>query len=198
MIWISILHVPSVPAIFYGCETYPCAEDQLAKLRSKTCDAILGASHSASPAIALLLASNSILDPAYFVLEQALRTARQWLSFQPDAMIREFFQIGTQFRGTNHSVKGPAAALKIYLQRIDWQLDSQGYLHVDPLIKLHLRDIPFSVLRKFLQLTWQQDLIRTLTNRHRLFAQPDISRCDTVQILNFPFRTKIGFGCCEK
>lgn len=78
------------PAMFHGCELFPCSKDMLTKTRSKVADALYGKCASMSPCIALLLAKPQILDPAFFVLQSSLRNAMSWLGTQ-DAETQSLF-----------------------------------------------------------------------------------------------------------
>lgn len=73
-----IIHTSIFPATFYGAEICPVSEELLTKIRSLTADALLGKSRSMSPGIALLLTKHEVLDPTFFVMCQAFRTAMGW------------------------------------------------------------------------------------------------------------------------
>jgi exonuclease III len=86
-----ILRSSVFPAMFYGTELFPVANDQLAKVRSAAAEALVGQSRSMSPALVLFLTKGSILDPEFVVISQALRTAVQWLSKQTPSARKTFF-----------------------------------------------------------------------------------------------------------
>ena len=175
------------PTAFYGAEIFPVAEDMLNKFRSHTAEAIFGKSPSMTPCLALLLTKPCILDPAYYVTEQALRAASKWLRTQSHQVQTAFFTTAAQFQRGTMAVKGPAAALQRYLAKISWQIDSNGYIHVDTFIKLHLVRDSFLRVKHVLILAWQQQLLTMLSQRYSLFHMPDISRVDTCGVLQtFP------------
>lgn len=175
------------PAMFHGSDIFPCSSDQLATVRSKTASAVLGHTPSMTPSIALLLTKPTILDPGFYVIQSALRQAIAWLRAQTEATQHAFFHIAATFTGHVSKAKGPAASLCVYLMRLNWQIDKQGFVHVDTFVKLHLVRDSFQTFTVFLQLAWQKDLVVSLTERFKLYHMPDISRADTVQILNrFP------------
>lgn len=171
------------PAIFYGAELFPVSDDMLHKLRSGAAEALLGKSQSMSPAIPLLLTANTILDPGYYVVLQAIRTAMQWLVVQNETVQKDFFRTAAQFQGLSKQTKGPASTLRHYLNKFAWQIDAEGFVHVDDFIKLHFLRDSFQSFRHFLMQAWQKQLILTHTARHSLFHLPDISRQDTVTVL---------------
>eukprot|EP00438_Fugacium_kawagutii_P033515 Skav222490 [mRNA] locus=scaffold1835:167452:172077:- [translate_table: standard] len=170
-------------SMFYGAEIFPCNPDLLAKARSKAADALLGHTPSLTPAIALLLTKPAILDPGFYVIMSALRQAIAWLRTQDHDTCMSFFARAASFVGHTSAIKGPAASLSVYLSRIDWQIDKQGYVQVDTFIKLHLVKDSFQHFVVFLQLAWQNHLVITHTNRQKMFHLPDISRVDTVAVL---------------
>lgn len=86
-----VLRSSVFPAMFYGTELFPVANDQLAKVRSAAAEALVGQSRSMSPAVVLFLTKGSILDPEFVVISQALRTAVQWLSKQTPSARKTFF-----------------------------------------------------------------------------------------------------------
>lgn len=93
-----ILRSSVYPAMFYGTEIFRVATeifrvaiDSLAKVRSAAAEALVGQSHSMSPALVLFLTNGGILDPEFAVLSQALRTAVQWISHQTDAKQKGVF-----------------------------------------------------------------------------------------------------------
>ena len=175
------------PTAFYVAEIFPVAEDVLNKFRSHTAEAIFGKSPSMTPCLALLLTRPCILDPAYYVTEQAIRAASRWLRTQTQHVQKAFFITASQFQGMTTAVKGPAAALQRYLAKLTWQIDSNGYIHVDTFIKLHIVNDSFQRIKHFLILAWQQQLLTMHSQRYSLFHMPDISRVDTCGVLRaFP------------
>ena len=175
------------PTVFYGAETFPFSDDMLAKMRSATAVALVGKSSCLSPALVLLLTRNAILDPEFFVMAQALRTAMQCLPTQPALRQKQFFAAASSFVGGNRNTRGPASTLKHLLTKISWTIDYDGWVHVDGFLKFNLLRDGFPRIRHFLTLAWQNRLIMMHTARHSLYSLPDISRTDTVAILKqFP------------
>eukprot|EP00438_Fugacium_kawagutii_P002099 Skav218449 [mRNA] locus=scaffold538:139381:143205:- [translate_table: standard] len=169
---------------FYGSEIFPPSQDVLKHFRSKAADAIYGASTSMAPSLALLFGKSQILDPGYQLIWKALVTARRWLSTATHADRRVFYDLVASFQGTLNKVKGPASALAIYLQEIDWGLTRDGWLLCDPFVKLHLVDSSLPRLKAWLTLTWQRDVPIRFTERKHLYNLQAISRIDTIRILN--------------
>eukprot|EP00435_Cladocopium_sp_Y103_P002124 s820_g1.t1 len=178
-----LLQTSVFPAMFYGAELFPVAQDMLSKVRSAAADALLGKSHSMSPAIPLSLTKNAILDPGYFVVLQALRSAMHWLSLQSRQVCQQFFQVAASFTGCTRNTKGPATTLKHYVTQFAWNIDKLGYIWIDGVVKVHLLRDGFPRLKWFLDRAWHQQLILMHTARFSQINLPDISRLDTVAVL---------------
>lgn len=125
------------PCMFYGVECRPIAVDQLQKIRSRTCDALLGASRTSTPAFALLLNSNGILDPAHWTLTRTVLAARHFLLLFPEFQA-DFLNILANFNGTLNCVRGPASAFAWQLHQLSWACTRQGLLHVSSHISISL------------------------------------------------------------
>ena len=171
------------PATLYGCEIFPPPCDLLTRLASQAADALLGKSKAMSPCIALLLLGSQILDPTFVSIHMALRAARTWL-FRSNAQHRHwFFHLVATGTGRSQDIKGPASALRYYLDLVAWQCDKLGYIQVAPFLKIHLLHDSWHRIEFFLTQSWQHDLIVTRTHRTTLFGLRDISRADTAAIL---------------
>lgn len=144
------------PAMFYGSELFPVSSDMLSKVRTAAAEALVGSSHSMSPALVLLLTKGAILDPEFVVMTQAMRTAIQWLSKQTADVQKDFFLATAQFVGNTMNTKGPASTLKHYLNKLSWSFDCQGHLLIDGVIKCHLVRDGFHTIQRFMSLAWQQ------------------------------------------
>ena len=142
--------------MFYGSELFPVSSDMLSKVRTAAAEALVGSSHSMSPALVLLLTKGAILDPEFVVMTQAMRTAIQWLSEQTADVQKDFFLATAQFVGNTMNTKGPASTLKHYLNKLSWSFDCQGHLLIDGVIKCHLVRDGFHTIQRFMSLAWQQ------------------------------------------
>eukprot|EP00438_Fugacium_kawagutii_P021028 Skav205786 [mRNA] locus=scaffold340:103108:108078:+ [translate_table: standard] len=173
------------PAAFYGCETRPPADNLVSRMRTKVADAIFGSSSSMAPAVALLFGKRHLLDPGFQLVMHALRAARRWLYAASAAERRQFYDMVAKFRGGIAKVRGPAAALSLYLKQLEWELTREGFLLCGPFLQLHLLDSSFSDILILAQRAWQTDIFLKHTERKLLFhLQP--SRVETTQALK-PF-----------
>eukprot|EP00438_Fugacium_kawagutii_P031582 Skav225869 [mRNA] locus=scaffold810:352535:355828:- [translate_table: standard] len=171
------------PSVFHGVTIRPLAQEHLIKLRSQVANALFGTCHTMSPAIALLFTDNAILDPEYYMYETIIAQARRFLISAEQVQANAFLQIASQFSGTVRNVRGPASTLGYVLQEIGWQITNRGTLHVSPFESFAIHEVSFQRLRRFLQQSWQQDLIMTKTQRESWYRFPDLSRALTLPCL---------------
>ena len=102
-------------------------------------------------------------------------------------MRSRFFQVASQFQGKISTVKGPASALRLYLRKIDWDIDARGFLLVSVFERLHLAPTSLQEILLQVNLAWQRDFTTLYTSRKLLKGLPDISRLDTSRVLRaFP------------
>jgi len=171
------------PATLYGCEIFPPSGELLTRLASKAADALVGKSKAMTPCLVLLLLGSQILDPTFVAIQMALRAARNWL-FQSSSQDRHrFFHLVATASGRSHDIKGPASALRYYLDLVAWKCDKLGFIQVAPFLKIHLLQDSWQRVEYFLTQAWQQDLIVTRSHRTSLFGLPDVNRQDTVAVL---------------
>eukprot|EP00438_Fugacium_kawagutii_P000079 Skav218693 [mRNA] locus=scaffold1346:145670:150848:- [translate_table: standard] len=178
-VWLSSIY----PACFHGAETCPPAEDLVQRIRARVADAIYGASHSMAPSVALLLGKRHLLDPGFQLIIHAVRAARRWLHAASAAQRQQFFNLVATFRGGIAKVKGPAAALSLYLKQLEWDLTRDGTLLCGAFLRLHLVDTAFGDIVNFAQQAWQHDLFLKFTERKSLYHLK-LSRTETIQALN--------------
>eukprot|EP00438_Fugacium_kawagutii_P028108 Skav224953 [mRNA] locus=scaffold1186:122876:133880:+ [translate_table: standard] len=146
-------------------------------------DSIFGVSQSMSPALALLLGTKQILDPEFQLIVRAVRAARRWLDSATYQHRRSFYELAASFQGGLLKVRGPASALSHYLAPLNWWLEPDGTLQ-GGYVQLHILDDSFARIKMWLSLAWQNGLAYRLTDRKHIHDFPDISRCETVALLN--------------
>ena len=182
-----IVRTSVFPCMFHAVETRPIAHDTLRRIRTRVANAILGHSYSCSPAIALLLTKNGILDPGFWTLKKTLVAARQFLLRCTLDTRKIFLDLAASFGGNLTAVKGPASALAWQLHQVGWSITRDGLLHVSAFLSISLTESSVNRLSRFLVQAWQEDLVQMFTSRHSIFGLPDIASLPTTQMLNrFP------------
>ena len=172
------------PATLYGCEIFPPPGEILTRLTSQAANALVGKSKAMTPCLVLLLTGTTILDPTFQCIHMALRAAKTWLHQANQRDQHRFFHLTATATGRAADIKGPASALRYYLDILAWKCDKQGFLNVAPFLQIHLLQDSWQRIEAFLIQAWQQDLIVTRTHRTSQFGLPDVSRHDTIAILS--------------
>lgn len=172
------------PAAFHGAEVFPIGQQHLDRFRSKTAEAILQLPNtSMSPVIFFMALPSKLVDPALFVIQQALEHARFWLLQASLESQTAFFYRVAVHKGTIGSSKGPASALSMYLERIGWSINKQGQVSVGDFVQLNLLTCSIAELRHWSSRAWHYDAILCHTSRFSLRGYPAVDRTSTVQVL---------------
>ena len=179
-----ILVTSIYPVALHGTETKPPVQESFIKLRSQAARALYGDAHSMSPAIALLFGKKTILDPEFHFVVRLIATVRRFVASLAHRDQVDFFAIASRFHGTLAKVHGPAASLAFTLTNLGWQINNHGVIHVTAFVSLPLLTTSLQRIRRFLSLAWQCKLVQTFTCRYSWFHFPDISVCDTRDVLN--------------
>ena len=187
-----LVRTSAFPCMFHAVETRPIAHDTLRRIRTRVANAILGHSRSCSPAIALLLTRNGILDPGFWTLKKTLIAARQFLLRCNTETRETFLDHAASFGGNLTAVKGPASALAWQLHQVGWSISRVGLLHVSAFLSISILESSANRLSRFLVQAWQEDLVQMFTSRHSIFGLPDIASVPTIQVLNrFPDKHRL-------
>eukprot|EP00438_Fugacium_kawagutii_P015444 Skav221576 [mRNA] locus=scaffold1376:1136980:1140273:- [translate_table: standard] len=179
-----LIRVSVYPAMFHGTEIRPPSDATFARIRTKVADALIGHCHAASPIILLSLTSNVILDPEFWVTHRTIIMLKRLLTTYDDDKRKQFFALAARFNGSVANVRGPASALGYLLTKINWQITTQGTIHVTAFESFDFLHISKHRIGRFLTLAWMQDLIKCKTERFHSFAFPDIDRAATTRVLS--------------
>ena len=171
------------PKAFYGQETSLLGRPHFQDIRVAAAKALLGKHQPGLAAIANMIASNTLADPELYVIISAVRTAKQMLHQMTSQQRNQFYKVASQSKGTCASSKGPASALKGYLERLGIVFSPNGLLRLVSGINLHLCDTPFPTIANFLKEEWMRDLPIMTSERKTIIHAPLISRKHTQQVL---------------
>eukprot|EP00438_Fugacium_kawagutii_P005211 Skav208600 [mRNA] locus=scaffold598:192186:198849:+ [translate_table: standard] len=167
---------------FYGAELVPLGTSHTDRIRQATCDAILGPSHSRNSHVAMLCMPK-LLDPELFVIREAILAAQRFLNRATDDQRRQFLTLVCNHSGVSNRCRGPAGVLRHYLNRIDWQMDTEGFLHVTAFRKVQLQHLGSKQLTRFLEVAWSQDLLTLHSTRHAWKGHAPIHALETQRVL---------------
>jgi len=148
------------PAAFYAAELFVLGQQHLDSLRSLMVNAILGETcQSVNPAIFLACLDFRIVDPHLHLILQALKEARRYLFRCSPEEKASFLRIASTPQKMVGRSSGPASALKEYLHRIGWIMDSEGNIQVTNLLFENLLEAPFSRIKNFAIQAWMEQLL---------------------------------------
>eukprot|EP00438_Fugacium_kawagutii_P030650 Skav221856 [mRNA] locus=scaffold1175:112517:114841:+ [translate_table: standard] len=171
---------------FYGVELVPLGRAHTDSLRTAVGTALLGPSSSRNTYVALLCVPD-LLDPELYVIRAALLAAQRYLRKANQQARSAFLYLVSHHSGISAQCRGPAGALKHYLDRIDWTLDAAGKLHVSAFRTVPLLTVSRKRLTQLLLHTWSQDLLVLHATRKSWKGHPPIHPLETRRVLmQFP------------
>eukprot|EP00438_Fugacium_kawagutii_P030218 Skav204129 [mRNA] locus=scaffold2473:102891:112311:+ [translate_table: standard] len=152
------------PVAFYGAELVPLGCSHTDAIRTAVCDAVLGPSPSRNNYVAMLCMPG-ILDPELHVIKVAISAAQRYLRKASQSQRQSFIDAVCEHSGTSHKCRGPAGALRHYLNRIDWQLDKHGRLQVATFEFCDFLTLGAAKLTRLLLHAWSGDLLTLHSSR---------------------------------
>ena len=172
------------PLAFYAVENCALGRDHFHVLRVAAAQALVHHHRPGIAALATHLASKTMVDPEVYAIEQAIGSARKFLLRQTPESKKAFLWRTTRATGKSSAVRGPASALKNYLQRIGWNIDADGFLHTAGYLTLHILQTPWKDIKKFLAQDWLRDITTVFSERKALKGSPLIHRELTISLLD--------------
>ena len=172
-----------LPKAFYGQEISLLGKKHFQDIRVHAARALLGKHNAGVASLANMLASDSLEDPELYVIQNAVRASKKLLSSLSSDQRQQFYKLAAQAKGTCASTKGPASALKGYLERLGIGFSPTGTLMLLSGINVSLFDTPFPTIKKLLQEEWMRDLPILTTERKAILHAPKISRRLTRQVI---------------
>ena len=172
------------PQALYAVEVGALGQDHFRCHRQKAAQAIVHHTQVGIAALVNHLSSPILVDPECYAITQSIRSARKFFSKSSASAIEAFLHCSALSTGKSHAVRGPAAALKNYLQRIGWNIDKTGNLLTSTLVKLHITQTPWKTIKKTLEQDWLRDLIPMHTERKSLQGAPLPNRDLTVKLIS--------------
>lgn len=120
-----------LPLALYGAELLAIGQKHLSSLRSQIADALVGENvPSMSSSIFLHCATFHDLDPHIVVLFKAIKAAKKYLTCASQDAQAKFFKTMSQPVETSGLSKGPASALREYLQRKGLRCSPDGMIQI--------------------------------------------------------------------
>ena len=119
-----------------------------------------------NPFLALTTVTPRIQDPEVFAIMQAIKSAHRFLHHVSAEEQQTFFQIAAMAPKLANQITGPAQALRHYVQRLGWQIDRAGMLHIDGFLKLSLMWADQTQLILSVHKAWMENLTHELTRKN--------------------------------
>ena len=169
---------------FYCTEVALLGKSHFHELRNGAAQMLTHRRQPGVAALAVHLANPTLVDPEAYVIQQALRSAKKLsLRLIPSEM-QEFYRLASHASSHPSHIRGPASALRGYLERVGWQLTQQGQIITASGLNLHLEKTPFQVIQSILYQDWMRDLIPMSSTRTTLKGSPIPDRKLTIQVLS--------------
>ena len=111
------------PAALHAASSQVLGKRHFRDLRRSATKALLGDHKQASSFLACSCLVSGLDDPLLFVIIQLVRSIRRLYAYFPD-LAREMVNFSVGFQGP--VALGPASALKKYLEKIQWKINSDG------------------------------------------------------------------------
>ena len=176
----KIVTTACYPKALYGAERYFTGQRYVDQLRTETTKALLGEYNNLNGFIATMCLSKFVEDPELHLIKKAVTEARTFLTFASDELQRQFSHVVATYRGHFAHAIGPATALNLYLAKLDWQCDKEGFLHIDGFYRLHLVDTNVDTIVQALETSWMEHISQMMT-RQGFRNTPTICRTKTLQ-----------------
>ena len=158
------------PAALYGFESRLVSDDEVAKLRTGGCCAMLGQRPSANPTLALSVLTKRVTDPEVYLLCQSLMALQRMLFTQPELGRRWLSQTVCALQSPG-KIFGPATALAGLLRRNGWSLAPDGAASGPGHAKLHLCRHRPKAVRRAVSTAWLSQIPAKVGGRNgMLFA----------------------------
>ena len=171
----------------YGIETYACGEKYFQQLRTTLAAVLVGPYANTNPYIAVMCASSYVKDPELIAIQQAIKATRDFHYATDREHEKCFFFHSATSTAQPAQVIGPAGALKFYLAKLGWQIDKQGFIHIDAYITLHILDASLEIIHQAAELAWLQNLTTMAYTKKGQQNGPPINRFLTLRLLeSFP------------
>lgn len=167
----------------YGIETYACGDKYFQQLRTTLAAVLVGPYANTNPYIAVMCASSYVKDPELIAIQQAIKAARDFHYATNREHEQSFFYHCATSTAQPAQVIGPAGALKFYLAKLAWQIDKQGYIHVDAYITLHILDASLEIILQATELAWLQNMTTVAYTKKGQQNGPPINRFLTLRLL---------------
>eukprot|EP00438_Fugacium_kawagutii_P013031 Skav221408 [mRNA] locus=scaffold1621:155055:160175:+ [translate_table: standard] len=167
----------------WGTESYVVGQSWFNALRSAIAKTLIIDKHHSNSHLACMLLSKFVLDPELYHIQQCIRTNRNMLIDQPAEVQFAFFAAVSQHSTRHQHVWGPAGTLAYALGKLSWQMSSDGTVHTDTLLQLHLLHSSQEDLLFHLEQAWLRHMVQCHLPRPEWAQLPTPDRASTLHCI---------------
>lgn len=175
----QIARASCIVKAMYGTETFALGERFFTTLRTGIAYALLGPKHNVQTHLTCMCLSRYLTDPELFVIQTAIRKAREYLVFANSADADAFYQVFVTSRFPAAQIIGPAAALKWYIGKLGWTMTRTGLIHIDAFFSLHLTESNLEDILLAAEDSWMEHVAVVMQSRHQCRNIPVIDHIST-------------------
>ena len=150
------------PFALYTADTNYVGASHIAKLRRAALNALVGTWNNSCPWLLGLVLSKHITDPFVFILQNIFRLLRRLASIRMD-LAQKFVQMTCEH--TSSRAWGPASALCLYLGRLGWKLNVNGFLEVSSTKKIDVLKTSSKEIAVFLSEVWPDYVLKQVNRK---------------------------------
>ena len=156
------------PAALHAASSQVLGKRHFRVLRRSATKALLGDHKQASSFLACSCLSNDLDDPLLFVIIQIVRSIRRLSAYFPQ-LARDIVSFSTEFQGS--VAYGPASALKKYLEKICWKLNTDGSMIGPAGFRAHLFLNSPKELKRIFRQAWGYVVMNEVQHRKGISEQ---------------------------
>ena len=176
----------------YGAHTHVTSEQTLRELRAAAADVLVGPHRNVNGFLACSTLSPMLLDPELYVIQQAVRFAREFLVNTDPQVGQNFLAFAATQTHKPKTVTGPSGALAVYLARLGWQLTSDGTIMISAFFSLHICNSSWENLVDAMTHSWMEHVSLQLSSRKGYKGLPIIDAEATQKLFQkMPENTKL-------
>ena len=161
----QIARASCIVKAMFGAETFALGDRYFTTLRTSIAHALLGPKRNIQTYLACMCLSKYLIDPELFVIQMALRKAREYLIYATPEDAEAFYKVHVTSRLPAAQIIGPAAALKWYIGKLGWTMNRTGSLQISAFFTLHLCESNFEDILQASEDSWMEHVADMMQSR---------------------------------
>ena len=161
----QIARASCIVKAMFGAETFALGDRYFTTLRTAIAHALLGPKRNIQTYLACMCLSKFLIDPELYVIQMALRKAREYLVYATPEDAQAFFTVLVTSRLPAAQIIGPAASLKWYIGKLGWTINRTGHLQISAFYHLHLCESNFEDILQATEDSWMEIVADSMQTR---------------------------------